>query len=195
MHKNLLLLGLLLGGPKSGYDIHRILRERGALYASLKKANVYYLLDILAKHGFLEVQAEPGARGPRGERLIYSLTDRGRARFDELLHDVLRTPEPVYTSVGAAVAFLDRLTPAEALALLEERQRSIEERRAEAATLVELHKDLPLIEMAFDHLLSLIDADLAWTTRTLERLRAADWDAAPGNARDAQQQPTEAQAR
>jgi DNA-binding PadR family transcriptional regulator len=184
MHKNLLLLGLLLRGAKSGYEIDRILRERGALYASLKKANIYYLLDVLAKHGFLAVQAEPGARGPRGERLIYSLTDRGRERFDELLRDVLRTPEPTYTSVGAAVTFLDRLAPGEALALLEERQRSIAERRAEVATLVELHRDFPLAELAFDHLLSLIDADLTWTSRALDRLRTHDRDGATAETDD-----------
>src|SRR5690242_19416061 len=81
MHKTLHLLGLLLAGPKSGYDLHRILRAHGELYADLKKANVYYLLDRLARDGFLSVQSEPGARGPRGERLIYTMTESGRERF------------------------------------------------------------------------------------------------------------------
>jgi DNA-binding PadR family transcriptional regulator len=170
MHKTLLLLGLLLQGPRSGYDIDRFLRTRGALYADLKKANVYYLLDRLARDGFLDVQAEPGARGPRGERLIYSLTERGRERFDELLHEVLRTPETWYSSVGAAVTFLDRLGPEEALTLLEDRRRAAAERRAEIAELIEMHRGLPLIELAMEHLLALIDADLAWTEHALGRL-------------------------
>jgi DNA-binding PadR family transcriptional regulator len=85
MHKTLHLLGLLLNGPKSGYDLHRILRAHGELFADLKKANVYYLLDRLAKDRYLTVEAEPGARGPRRERLVYSITDQGRAHFEELL--------------------------------------------------------------------------------------------------------------
>jgi DNA-binding PadR family transcriptional regulator len=179
MHKTLLLLGFLLQGPRSGYDLHRILRGRGQLYADLKKANVYYLLDRLAREGFLAVRAEPGARGPRGERLIYSLTGRGRERFDQLLREVLRKPETTYSGVGAAVTFLDRIAPEEALTLLKERQQSTAKRRADVAMLIEMHRGLPLVELAMEHLLTLIDADLAWTERALRRLQADDWITLP----------------
>lgn len=173
MHRTLHLLGLLLGGPKSGYDLHRILRAHGELYADLKKANVYYLLDRLAREGYLTVEAEPGARGPRRERLVYSITDRGRAHFEELLREVLRTPEPSSSSAAAAVIFLDRLPHAEAIALLEERLRGTRERRAEVAALADRPGGGPLSNAAVDHLLSLVDADLAWTERTLEAIRAS----------------------
>jgi DNA-binding PadR family transcriptional regulator len=170
VHKTLLLLGLLLQGPRSGYDIDRFLRTRGALYADLKKANVYYLLDRLAREGFLAVEAEPGARGPRRERLIYSLTDQGRERFDELLREVLRVPETQYSGVGAAITFLDRLPGTEAITLLQERREAAATRRSELAALVEMHRHLPLIELAMEHLLALVDADLAWTDRAIKSL-------------------------
>jgi len=172
MHKTLHLLGLLLGGPKSGYQLHRILRAHGQLYADLKKANVYYLLDRLARDGFLDVQAEAGARGPRRERLIYSLTERGRVRFVELLRHVLGEPEPSYSSVAAAIIFLDRLQPEEAVDLLEARRAATQEQRRDAAEQGEIFRGRPLTEVAIDHLLSLMDADLAWTERTLDKLRA-----------------------
>ncbi len=38
MHKALLILGLLQGGPKTGYDLNRIVRAHGELYTDLKKA-------------------------------------------------------------------------------------------------------------------------------------------------------------
>lgn len=174
MHKILSLLGLLLRGPKSGYDLHRIQQAHGELYADLKKGNVYYLLDRLARDGYLDVRTEPGTRGRRGERLIYSLTDPGRAYFDELLAEVLRTPEPLYTSVGAAAVHLARLPAREALELLDERRRATQERRAQVAERQEMHQGQPLVELALDHLLSLIDADLAWTDRAMDRLRATD---------------------
>ena len=110
MHKLLMLLGLLRQGPMSGYDLHRFVRSHGTVSADLKKANVYYLLDRLAADGYLHVQAEAGARGPRGERLIYTLTDLGRARFDELLREVLRSYDTVHTGVDVAVMFLGQLT-------------------------------------------------------------------------------------
>lgn len=174
MHKNLLLLGLLLDGPKTGYDLHRIVRSHGELYADLKKANVYYLLDHLAQYGYLDVQTESGARGPRGERLIYSLTDRGRAKFDALLREVLSSYEPVPSNIGAAVVFLPHMPEAEAVRLLQERRDRVAEQRAHVAADNSPEVCGPLVGLATDHLLALIDADLAWTDRTLERLRGPE---------------------
>ena len=172
MHKTLHLLGLLLSGPKSGYDLHRILRAHGELYANLKKGSVYYLLDRLASEGFLSVSAEAGARGPRRERLIYAITAAGQDHFHGLLREALRLPEPSFSSVAAAVIFVDRLPPGDALALLEERYKSTSARRAEVAAQGARFAGRGLTEIAVDHLLSLIDADLGWASRTMDRLRA-----------------------
>src|SRR5712691_5850688 len=124
-HKQLMLLGLLERGPMHGYELHRIVQAHGELYTDLKKANVYYLLDRLAQDGYVEVRAEAAARGARGERLVYALTSRGRGRFDELLRLVLRDFEPAHTGVDVAVVYLNRLPPAEAIKLLEERRSTI----------------------------------------------------------------------
>src|SRR5260221_5403007 len=115
MHKSLLILGLLLRGPLHGYEIHRIVRAHGALYTDLKKANLYYLLDRLQQDGALTVRAESGARGARGERLIYALTDQGRTRFFDLLRAILRTFDPVHTGVDVADVFLWQPAPAPAV--------------------------------------------------------------------------------
>lgn len=166
-----MLLGLLRNGPRTGYDLHRIVWGHGELYADLKKANIYYLLDRLAREGYLDVHAESGARGPRGERLIYSLNEKGRARFHELLEQVLRTYEPVPSNIGAAIVFLPHLPEDKALRLLEERRQSVSRRRAQVAAFNSPEVCGTLVGLAMDHLLTLIDADLAWTERALERLR------------------------
>jgi DNA-binding PadR family transcriptional regulator len=171
MHKSLLLLGLLLDGPKTGYDLHRIVRSHGELYSDLKKANVYYLLDHLAQYGYLDVHAESGARGPRGERLIYSLTDHGRARFDELLRAVLSGYEPPASTIGAAIVFLPHVPEVEAVGLLQERRERVLERRAQVTTHNSPEACGTLVGLATDHLLAMIDADLAWTDRVIERLQ------------------------
>ncbi len=173
MHKTLLILGLLLRGPLHGYEIHRIVRAHGALYTDLKKANLYYLLDRLQQDGALTVHAEPGARGARGERLIYALTNQGRARFFDLLRAILRTFDPVHTGVDVAVVFLAQLPPAEAVTLLQERRQVVGARRAQvAAELGDLTVGNGWSAIAVDHLLSLIDAEQAWLDRALARLHA-----------------------
>lgn len=172
MHKALLLLGLLLQGPRHGYELHQIVRAHGELYADLKKPNLYYLLDRLASEGYLSVRAEEGTRGARGERLVYELTDQGRAHFKALLRDVMVTYEPAHTGIDTAVMFLATLPHAESLQLLEERRRVVGARRDLAAKeLAAVTVDDPLWHVATDHLLSLIDAELAWLDRSLTYLR------------------------
>ncbi|HLZ22962.1 MAG TPA: PadR family transcriptional regulator [Ktedonobacterales bacterium] len=171
MHKELHILGLLLSGSRTGYQLHRIVVAHGELYADLKKGNVYYLLEKLAGAGALQVTTEPGAPGPRRERLVYTLTDYGRRRFHELLREVVRTYEPAHSGVEVGMVFLPYLDPQESIQLLEERrQQAIVARRTliehETRAVDHLHMNL-----AQDHLLSMIDAELAWLERTLPRLR------------------------
>jgi DNA-binding PadR family transcriptional regulator len=174
MHKALLVLGLLEGGPKTGYDLHRIVRAHGEFYADLKKANLYYLLERLAKEGCLEVQTEPGARGPRRERLVYALTGRGKERFGELLRAVLRQYTPIHSGVEIAILFLARVHAAEAITLLEQRREAVAARRVRVVSeLGDFGAHGTLHRIAADHLLSEIDAELAWADRALSHIRAS----------------------
>jgi DNA-binding PadR family transcriptional regulator len=179
MHKELHILGLLLSGPKTGYDLHRIVVAHGELFTDLKKGNVYYLLERLAENGSLQVTAEAGARGPRRERLIYVLTDQGRRRFDELLRVVVRTYEPAHTGIEVGMFFLPHLAVQDAIRLLEERRQSVLDRRAvivgEESRVDHLHEHL-----AQDHLLALMDAEVAWVERTVRRLRERPGDQTAG---------------
>lgn len=179
MHKELHLLGLLLAGPRTGYDLHRIVVAHGELSADLKQGNVYYLLERLAASGLLEVKAEAGARGPRRERLVYSLTDEGKQRFHELLRAVMRTYELPHIGVEVAMMFLSRLGAHESIGLLEQRRQAVTERRAALAQSpvagVHLHEQL-----AQDHLLFLMDAELAWIERAVQHLRHRQQDGSPG---------------
>src|SRR5690242_19188280 len=130
MHKELHLLGLLRAGPRTGYELHRIVVAHGELYTDLKKGNVYYLLERLAASGALTVTTQPGAPGPRRERLIYTLTDDGHRRFHDLLRAVVRDYEVAHTGIEVGMVFLGTLDPVEAIALLEERREAVLARRA-----------------------------------------------------------------
>jgi DNA-binding PadR family transcriptional regulator len=170
MHKKLHLLGLLLAGPRTGYDLHRIVVAHGELFADLKKGNVYYLLERLAEAGDLCVIAEAGARGPRRERLIYAITDQGRHHFSTLLREVVRTYEVTHSGIEVGMVFLAQLPAAEVIHLLEERRQAVVERRQQIEQGAS-HSDRLFDQLAQEHLLSLIDAELAWVERALHRLR------------------------
>ncbi|HEY0753957.1 MAG TPA: PadR family transcriptional regulator [Ktedonobacteraceae bacterium] len=172
MHKILLLLGMLLDGSLYGYQLHQIVRAHGELYADLKKANLYYLLERLTKDGALTVEVESGAKGARGERLIYTITEQGRSRFYQLLRETLLRYEPVHTGIETAVVFLTHLSVEEGIALLKERQQIVQAKHAQVrADIGQPDKQAPLVAIASDHILSFIDAELAWLARSLERLQ------------------------
>jgi DNA-binding PadR family transcriptional regulator len=176
MHKELHLLGLLLSGPKTGYQLHRITKAHGELYADLKKGNVYYLLDRMARGGALDVTAEAGAPGPRGERRVYAITETGRQRFHHLLREVLRAYEPPHTGVEVGMIFLPYLDVTEATQLLIERRAAALERRAVIERDMQ-SSDHGHVSLAQDHLLCLVEAELSWIERTIARLRRGNEDA------------------
>lgn len=79
----LILLGLLKESPKHGYEIKKKIKEILFFFAGLDLKSVYYPLSVLEKQG--QVTKHVDRQGRRPQRFIYSLTPKGRARFDELL--------------------------------------------------------------------------------------------------------------
>jgi DNA-binding PadR family transcriptional regulator len=171
MHKRLLILGLLLGGPLTGYDLHRVIAAHGEIYRDLKKPNLYYLLDRMAQEGLVEMNAETGARGPRGERLVYSITKAGRARILDLLRGVLSSYEPIHSGVDVAIVLLDQLPKREAAALLEQRLDQVISRRHQIS--LELSQGGREPGSAGDHLLTLVGAEARWLKRAVSRIKAS----------------------
>jgi DNA-binding PadR family transcriptional regulator len=172
VHKQLMLLGFLLRGPRHGYELHQMIKAHGELYSDLKKANVYYLLEKLAEEGCVRVRTEGGARGPRGERLVYAVTPKGRRRFEELLRAVLSAFEPAHIGIEVAAVFLNHLRRSEVLALLGRRREVVAQRRRQvAADLGDLAAVSLPVRLAADHILGSIDGELAWIDRAGKLLR------------------------
>lgn len=179
MHKELIVLGLLERGPQHGHELHRIVRAHGELYADLKKANLYHLLGRLQSQGCLKVKTEPGARGRRGERLVYAITEKGRRHFMALLRDVLQHYQSPHTGIEVAAVFIARLPVLEASALLQARWEAVAERQALLERQFAGDRRGPAARIAADHILSMNAAELAWIERALAALASAP----PGTAR------------
>ncbi|HEX7264876.1 MAG TPA: PadR family transcriptional regulator [Candidatus Dormibacteraeota bacterium] len=171
MHKRLLILGLLLGGPLTGYDLHRVIAAHGELYRDLKKPNLYYLLDRMAQERLLEMKTETGARGRRGERLVYSITSAGRAQIVDLLREVLTAYEPIHSGVDVAIVLLDQLPKRESASLLKQRLDQVIARRQQIS--LELGQGGREPGSAGDHLLALVDAEARWLKRAISRIQAS----------------------
>lgn len=176
--RTLMVLGLLQSGPKHGYELHRILAAHGTMYVDCKKPTLYHLLHRLTVQGAVEVHAEGGTRGRRGERLVFALTPRGGQLFDEVLRHALSTYETVQTTFQMAAAYLPWLPAREGRQLLTRRRRAIETLHAEVVNKLEQlsrepdSKQLTARSLAADHALSLLEAELAWLDRAMRHLAA-----------------------
>ena len=163
------LLGLLTGGPKHGYELKQ------AYDATLPKAKplafgqVYSTLGRLERDGLVVAAGADQAGGP--ERTAYALTTQGHDAIDAWLGAV-EAPAPYVSSVLLAKVVVALLAADQDRA----RHYLIAQRQAHTARLRELTRiktdpqstvgDVIAADFAIVHL----DADLRWLTTTLERV-------------------------
>lgn len=181
MYKELMLLGLLAEHPMYGQQIREVIELHHDAFASfIKKPTMYYQLDRLVAEGLLEVRNEAvNAPGPGlahqdvalREREVYYLTEAGRQRFTSLLREALQAYEPGPSVIDAAVFFLDQLAPQEAVRLLQARRERLVRARSQvieqSATMHEQNRAHLIVN---DHTCTLLDAEIGWLARTIDRL-------------------------
>jgi Predicted transcriptional regulators len=165
------VLAVLLDGPQHGYEIKRIHDEWFPGGKPLAYGQVYATLSRLEKDECVEVVETRVAAGP--ERTVYALTDSGRQRVERWLSD------PLVDGV-VAVGELVRKTVAAVRTSSDPRPMLARQRTAFLRQMRDLQQTPaadPLSDLARDHVLAHLDADLRWLDRALERVAAANLEA------------------
>lgn len=106
------LLGFLLDGPKTGWDLVVTAQERIGKFWSLTTSQVYRELAAMDRAGLIEA-GEPGPR----DRKPYAITDAGRAAFADWL-DREPGPENIRYPLLLTVAFGEHVPPERLAAML-----------------------------------------------------------------------------
>ncbi len=86
------ILGLLIGASKSGYDLRKELEERTSHFWNESLGQVYPTLRRLHEEGL--VVREIQKRDARPDRILYSITEDGRAELERWLVEPSK-PQPV----------------------------------------------------------------------------------------------------
>jgi len=108
----LLLLGLLRQGPKHGYEIKTKVKQILSFFAGVEVKSIYYPLKVLKEKGFIDRRITKVGKRPK--RIVYSLTYKGRKRFEALLgRSILELKRPQF-SLDLSLYFLNYLKPASA---------------------------------------------------------------------------------
>ncbi|MEV6168346.1 PadR family transcriptional regulator [Streptomyces sp. NPDC051954] len=128
----LLVLGAVRQhGRAHGYQVRNDLEYWGAHeWSNAKPGSIYHALKQMAKQGLLHAHeiAPSTAGGP--PRTEYEITDKGIEEYLRLVREALTSYDQKMDVKSAAIGFIVDLPRAEAVALLKERIRRIEEWRS-----------------------------------------------------------------
>lgn len=160
------LLGLLLEGPRHGYDLARAFAPGTALgsVVHLGASHLYALLARLERDGLLRGRREEG--GPRPARRMYHLTETGRATVQDWLDDPVGRPRDVLVDFPLKLYLAQRLDRGRAGALVRH------QRDLFVTYLADLERDLAGVDSTADgvFLRLLHQGRIARTRSTLEWL-------------------------
>ena len=161
---DIVLLSLLAEQPRHGYDLDRVIEQRGyRQWTSLAFSSVYYLLKRLSKRGLLEPD-----EGSQGRRTVFRVTEAGRRELRQAAGERVLAPAPPSAGVLPALNAYSRLDDPALAALLARRAEALlgrlDELRALHAQVDEEHA-----LAIFDYEILRQEADLAWTRSLLKK--------------------------
>jgi len=165
LERDLVLLGVLRQGAMHGYRIAEIIEQELGQAVELKRSTTYYLLERLAREGYL--RRNRVTAGKRPARWVYELTEDGTKRFFDLLRQNLEAPGPIHFLGDAGLAFVDALDRSEAAALLERRLAALQE------DLEAMRPTKPAEgtrDLLSTHKVSFLEEEIAWIDGVIRRL-------------------------
>jgi DNA-binding PadR family transcriptional regulator len=108
-HAEQAILSLVAEAPRYGYQIERVIRERGMReWADLGFSSIYYLLGRLERRGLVCSARLPSPEGP--VRRVYRCTPSGATALRQAVVRALTQPEPGDSPVQLALANLPVLS-------------------------------------------------------------------------------------
>ncbi len=166
----LLFLGLLLEGPKHGYEIKRLIEEELSAFVGLKVKSIYYPLKRMEQMGLIKKDVACEGKGP--EKYTYRLTAKGNKNFDKLITESFLSIERPYFNIDLSLYFLQYVEKKTAKRQL--RGRILFLKRIKR-NLNNLRKKLPPkrqhLPIILDHDIDLVEAEINSITRLMEILK------------------------
>ncbi|WP_328673017.1 PadR family transcriptional regulator [Streptomyces sp. NBC_00322] len=127
----LLVLGAVRQhGRAHGYQVRNDLEYWGAHdWSNAKPGSIYHALKQMAKQGLLHAHESAPSTAGGPPRTEYEITEKGTEEFFKLLRESLTAYDEKMDVLSAGIGFIVDLEREEAVALLKERVRGLEEWR------------------------------------------------------------------
>ena len=169
----LAILSMLAERPRHGYDIEKIIEQRGMRnWTEIGFSSIYYLLNKLEQAGTIQGRLEPSSgKGPY--RKVYELTESGRENWQNAVLAALSHPEPCYLPIQIGLSNLPLLPKARVQTALTAYLNSLWETQAELIGR-QTNQGTPLpyqVNAMFELSLAMIAAEIRWLQSFVQELR------------------------
>lgn len=165
MERELLLLGLLREHEQHGYRLVEFIENNLSTCTDLKKSTAYFLLDRMAKRGWVTVSE--AQEGHRPWRRVYTITPAGEAVFEDLLRKNLEAYATPLFKGDIGLLFIQSLPKREAARLLGIRLEALRSLRSKLQSAPRHNGNANwLIEHQIFHM----DSEEAWLSRLITNL-------------------------
>ena len=123
----LAVLALLFERPMHPYEMGLLLKQRNKEDSiKLRYGSLYTVIDLLLKRALIATK-EIEREGRRPERTVYEITPAGSEELHDWMAELVGMPAKEYPQFEAALCLLPILPPDEALALLRQRRKLLEQ--------------------------------------------------------------------
>lgn len=169
LNQELILLGILKEGPKHGYEIKKRIKEIIENLALPPISSIYYPLQILEKQKL--VVKKKGREGKRPKKYTYSLTDKGKARFLELLEQSLLVIKKPNFDLNISLFFLSHVDTQVAIRRLSARKRFLEKIK-DGVSKIQLSQAETSghIKRILEHNSALVQAEIDFVSRMIKSI-------------------------
>ena len=159
---DLVILGMVAEGPKSAYDIQKdVTGHHLDRWTQISAPSIYKKVLRLRQEGYLQSRKVHGER--LADKAVYTLTEKGRARLEELMRACAEEAVPLRFDFNVLITHLDKLEPARAAALIGRLRESLNQSAWTNAAQAAAYPELPLSGRAiFDQQQRLYRALLEW---------------------------------
>jgi len=159
VEQELLFLGLLKDSPKHGYQIKKESVVIMSTFAGMDTDSIYYPLQSMERRGLIAKTRVPQKRRP--QRYVYRITDKGRARFKELLSNSILKIDRPYFSFDLSLYFIKNIPRKLTQHNLKARARLLNHLKRNLLKAAAAHKKSPLsLRLILEHNLKLLEAEI-----------------------------------
>jgi DNA-binding PadR family transcriptional regulator len=137
---DLMLLGALMEKSMNAYEMKKNMESRNIKsWVKISSPSIYKNLLTLNRKGFLD--SETVKEGEMPEKTIYSINEKGRDYFMNMMEKYSKEPGMIYIDFVAFVANLHKVEPDRGLELINNLQNKLSEEREYIKSNVEAKKE------------------------------------------------------